>query len=106
VDADVICETRTLMRTVIPAKAGIHSASHWKYAAEGLDSCSPAFAEDRLRGNDWRFASLPVGFIPQARDYSQHPPSGQFAIRQPSDFNCRMSAIEYNHGLINSGEKA
>jgi len=30
--------------TVIPAKAGIHSVSHWKGAADGLDS--------RFRGND------------------------------------------------------
>jgi hypothetical protein len=35
---------------VIPAKAGIHRA------AEGLDSRSPASAEDKLRGNDWKEA--------------------------------------------------
>src|SRR5208283_4892007 len=37
---------------VIPAKAGIHSASHWKYAADGLDS--------RLRGNDRCFERVPI----------------------------------------------
>ncbi len=37
---------------VIPAKAGIHSASHWKYAADGLDS--------RLRGNDLCFERVPI----------------------------------------------
>jgi hypothetical protein len=40
----VICETRALPGAVIPAKAGIYSASHWKCAADGLDS--------RFRGND------------------------------------------------------
>ena len=40
----VIRETSALHAVVIPAKAGIHSASHWKHAADGLDS--------RLRGND------------------------------------------------------
>jgi len=42
-------------RAVIPAKAGIHSASHWKCAAAGLDS--------RFRGNDQCFKS---GAIPNA----------------------------------------
>ena len=40
----VICETRALPGAVIPAQAGIYSGSHWKCAADGLDS--------RLRGND------------------------------------------------------
>jgi hypothetical protein len=40
------------MGRVIPAKAGIHSASHWKYAADGLDS--------RLRGNDWYSERDPI----------------------------------------------
>jgi hypothetical protein len=43
----VICETRALPGAVIPAKAGIYSASHWKCVADGLDS--------RFRGNDWCF---------------------------------------------------
>src|SRR5437016_1012265 len=37
---------------VIPAKAGIHSASHWKCTAEGLDS--------RFRGNDRCFERDPI----------------------------------------------
>ena len=41
---DFLCETRALPSAFIPAKAGIHSASHWKFADGGLDS--------RLRGND------------------------------------------------------
>jgi|SRR5208282_1365883 len=40
----VICETWALPGAVIPAKAGIYSARHWKCAAGGVDS--------RLRGND------------------------------------------------------
>jgi hypothetical protein len=40
----VICEISALHAVVIPAKAGIHSAGHSKYSADGLDS--------RLRGND------------------------------------------------------
>jgi hypothetical protein len=40
----VICATRMLRATVIPAKAGIHTPGLWKCAVEGLDS--------RLRGND------------------------------------------------------
>ena len=48
----VICEIPSTPGTVIPAKAGIHSASHWKYAADGLDS--------RLRGNDWCFERDPI----------------------------------------------
>jgi hypothetical protein len=48
------------MGTVIPAKAGIHSASHWEYSADGLDSRSPAFAEDKLRGNDWSIERDPI----------------------------------------------
>ena len=47
--ADVISETRALPNTVIPAKAGIYSASRWKCAADGLDS--------RFRGNDPCFDS-------------------------------------------------
>ena len=43
----VICEIRALPCAVIPAKAGIYSASHWKCAANGLDS--------RFRGNDQCF---------------------------------------------------
>ena len=42
--ARVISETRALPGAVIPAKAGIYSASRWKCAADGLDS--------RFRGND------------------------------------------------------
>jgi hypothetical protein len=40
----VICENRALRGAAIPAKTGIYSASHWKRAADGLDS--------RFRGND------------------------------------------------------
>jgi len=36
-----ICETRAFPGAVIPAKAGIYSASHWKCVADGLDSRSP-----------------------------------------------------------------
>jgi hypothetical protein len=32
---------------VTPEKAGVHASPH------GLDSRSPTFAEDKLRGNDW-----------------------------------------------------
>jgi hypothetical protein len=48
----VICETRALPGAVIPAKAGIHCASDWKCAANGLDS--------RLRGNDQCFGGDPI----------------------------------------------
>jgi hypothetical protein len=48
------------MGTVIPAKAGIHSAGHWKYDDDGLDSRPPGFAEDRLRGNDRRIERNPI----------------------------------------------
>jgi hypothetical protein len=48
----VICETRVLRGAVIPAKAGIYSASHWKCAADGLDS--------RFRGNDHCFERDPI----------------------------------------------
>jgi hypothetical protein len=48
----VICETRALSGAVIPAKAGIYSESHWKCAADGLDS--------RLRGNDRCFERDPI----------------------------------------------
>jgi hypothetical protein len=37
---------------VIPAKAGIYSASHGKFAADGLDS--------RFRGNDQCFVRDPI----------------------------------------------
>jgi hypothetical protein len=43
----VICETQALQAAVIPAKAGIHSASLGKCAVHALDS--------RFRGNDRRF---------------------------------------------------
>ena len=45
----VICEEQASPGEVIPAKAGISSASHWKCAADGLDS--------RFRGNDRCFES-------------------------------------------------
>jgi hypothetical protein len=48
----VICETRALPGAVIPAKAGIQSASHWKCGADGLDS--------RFRGNDECFEGDPI----------------------------------------------
>ena len=48
----VICETQTLPGAVIPAKAGIYSASHRKCAAEGLDS--------RFHGNDHCFERDPI----------------------------------------------
>jgi hypothetical protein len=48
----VICETQALPGAVIPAKAGIYSASPWKCAAEGLDS--------RFRGNDHCFERGPI----------------------------------------------
>ena len=37
----VICEARAAPGAVIPAQAGIYSASHGKCAADGLDSRSP-----------------------------------------------------------------
>jgi hypothetical protein len=46
----VICETRALQAAVIPAKAGIHSASLRKCAVYGLDS--------RFRGNDRHFVRV------------------------------------------------
>ena len=52
ISTGVICETRALPGAVIPAKAGIYSASHWKWAADGLDS--------RLRGNDQCFQRDPI----------------------------------------------
>ena len=48
----VICAKRALPGAVIPAKAGIHFAGHWKYADDGLDS--------RLRGNDECFERDPI----------------------------------------------
>ena len=42
--ADVIWNGIPFETLVIPAKAGIYSASHWKCATDGLDS--------RFRGND------------------------------------------------------
>jgi hypothetical protein len=48
----VICETRALPGAVIPAKAGIYSASHWECAADRLDS--------RFRGNDQCFEGDPI----------------------------------------------
>jgi len=48
----VICGTRGLAGTVIPAEAGIHTASHWKCAADALDS--------RFRGNDLYFERDPI----------------------------------------------
>jgi hypothetical protein len=47
------CGTAALPGAVIPAKAGIYSASRWKCAADGLDS--------RFRGNDQCFER---GLIP------------------------------------------
>ncbi|MGD1156324.1 MAG: hypothetical protein ABSA41_10890 [Terriglobia bacterium] len=47
-----ICETRALPGAVIPAEAGIYSASHWKCSAQGLDS--------RVRGNDQCFERDPI----------------------------------------------
>jgi hypothetical protein len=47
-----ICATRGLRSVVIPAKAGIHSVSHWKFGADALDS--------RLRGNDVCFERDPI----------------------------------------------
>ena len=52
ISTGVICETRALPGAVIPAKAGIYSASHWKWAADGLDS--------RFRGNDQCFERDPI----------------------------------------------
>ena len=52
----VIGETRALPSAVIPAKAGIHCASHWKCAADGVDS--------RLRGNDQCFEGIPFQMTP------------------------------------------
>jgi hypothetical protein len=48
----VICDARPLPSAVIPAKAGIHSASYRKCADEGLDS--------RLRGNDRCDERIPI----------------------------------------------
>ena len=48
----VICKTRALPGTVIPAKAGIYSASHWKCTADRVDS--------RFRGNDQCFELDPI----------------------------------------------
>ena len=48
----VICETRAIPSAVIPAKAGIYFASHWRCAADRLDS--------RFRGNDQCFEGDPI----------------------------------------------
>ena len=48
----VICETRARPSAVIPAKAGIYSASQWKCGVDGLDS--------RFRGNDHFFERDPI----------------------------------------------
>jgi hypothetical protein len=48
----VVRETRPMPGAVIPAKAGIYSAIHWKCAADGLDS--------RFRGNDRCFERDPI----------------------------------------------
>jgi hypothetical protein len=44
VGSGAVCSARVPHDTVIPAKAGIHSADHRKWAFRGLDS--------RFRGND------------------------------------------------------
>jgi hypothetical protein len=48
----VICETRARPSAVIPAKAGIYSASPWKCGVDGLDS--------RFCGNDHFFERDPI----------------------------------------------
>ena len=62
----VICETWALQVTVIPAKAGIHSASLRKCAVYELDS--------RFRGNDQRFANLALQCSTLARQAVTAPP--------------------------------
>ena len=59
ISTGVICETRALPGAVIPAKAGIYSASHWKWAADGLDS---RWSLPRLHrgGNDQCFQRDPI----------------------------------------------
>ena len=53
--------TGFIWSAVIPAKAGIYSANLRKCAVDcGVYSRSPAFAEDKLRGNDRRFERHPV----------------------------------------------
>ncbi|MGD1102319.1 MAG: class I SAM-dependent DNA methyltransferase [Terriglobia bacterium] len=56
----VISETRALPGAVIPAKAGIYSASHWKCAADGLDS--------RFRGNDQCSEGNPIPNVTSTDD--------------------------------------
>ena len=48
----VICKRGALPGAVIPAKAGIYPAGHWKRACGGLDS--------RFRGNDQGFEREPI----------------------------------------------
>jgi hypothetical protein len=57
----VICAIRAIPGAVIPAKAGIHWASHWKCAADGVDS--------RLRGNDKCFEGDPIANDPTTTYY-------------------------------------
>ena len=70
----VICETRALPGAVIPAKAGIYSASHWKCAADGLDS--------RFRGNDECFDRGP---IPNGTSTGFSRPPGNGGGRMPTN---------------------
>ncbi len=79
----VICEAGALPGAVIPAKAGIHSASHWKCAADGLDS--------RLRGNDRCFERGPIPNDTTTRPrvvsescVDEHQVSGRGIVGRPS----------------------
>src|ERR1019366_3241357 len=70
----VTCQTRALPGAVIPAKAGIYSASHWKCAADGLDS--------RFRGNDECFDRGP---IPNGTSTGFSRPPGNRGGRMPTN---------------------
>ena len=60
-----IVATWALPRAAIPAKAGINPASHWKCAANGLDS--------RFRGIGQRFEGDTI-----PNDTASSPPSGRW----------------------------
>jgi hypothetical protein len=53
--------TALLPGTVVPAKAGIQFESSTFLEACRVDSRSPAFAEDKLRGNDVTFDGATCG---------------------------------------------
>ena len=83
----IICETRALRGAVIPAKAGIYIASHWKCAADGLDS--------RLRGKDLCFEGdhIPNDAITDPRNQLREPAKGSKIL-----IGIKSSAAASNRG--------